>query len=105
MRVPLAVIVTTLAVTSSGCAHAPEPPSAAKVEHTLRDLKVDPDKLLFERFTATSPVTGQVSNQVLIIAPADNGRYRIIDSHGDIYDNYDDFLRNNTLPDQPGPPT
>lgn len=96
------VILTTVA--SAGCAHDPGPPSAEKVRATLERLGANPDTLYFERFVATSPATGQLSQQVLTLVPVKGSEnYQIVDAQGDVFDNYNDFLRNNNLPDQPGP--
>jgi len=98
----VALVVALLAV--AGCARASEGPSKEKVESALHTLGADPDAVRIQNFVAGSPVNGQLSRQVLILVPVQGGAgYQIVDAQGEIFDNYNDFLRDNTLPDQPGP--
>lgn len=98
------LLVIAILVGLAGCAEDPGPPSAAKVKATLERLGANPDTLYFEQFVATSPETGQVSQQVITLVPAKDGAgYQIVDSRGEVFDDYNDFLRDNNLPDQPGP--
>jgi len=99
---PAALVVALLALT--GCARAGDGPSKEKVESALRTLGAEPDAAHFQTFVARSPATGQLSQQVLILVPVPDGAgYKIVDARGEIFDDYDDFLRDNTLPDLPGP--
>src|SRR5882757_9268828 len=92
---PAALVVALLALT--GCARTGDGPSKEKVESALRTLRADPDAAHFQTFVARSPATGQLSQQVLILVPVPDGAgYKI-------FDDYAEFLQNNTLPDQPGP--
>lgn len=98
------IMAAVLPVVLAGCTEEPGPPSAEKVKATLERLGVNPDTLYFEQFVATSPETGQLSQQVITLVPAKDGAsYQIVDSQGEVFDDYNDFLRNNDLPDQPGP--
>ncbi|WP_156935421.1 hypothetical protein [Pseudonocardia spinosispora] len=98
------LLVIALLAGLAGCAEDPGPPSADKVKATLERLGANPDTLYLEQFVATSPVTGQMSRQVLTLVPAkDAASYQIVDSQGEVFDDYNDFLRNNNLPDIPGP--
>lgn len=102
-RLPHLPIAVALAATLTACGHNPGPPSPAKVEATLTRLGVNPDTVYFQPFVATSPTTGQLSRQMIAIVPSTDGTtIHIVDSQGDVFNNYNDFLSNNTLPDQPG---
>ena len=101
---PAVGAVAALSVATSGCAHVHDPSPKEKVKAALTRLNDDPDTYYFESFIARSPVTGQLSQQVLVLVPPKGGTgFKIVDSRGEIFDDYTDFLRNNTLPDQPGP--
>jgi outer membrane murein-binding lipoprotein Lpp len=97
-----AVVVALLVLT--GCARGENGPSKEKVQSALHTLSADPDAVHFQTFVATSPATGQLSQQVLLLVPVPGGAgYKIVDAQGEIFDDYETFLRDNTLPDQPGP--
>jgi len=99
----LAVLLAVLLAALTGCAHPNDQPSAEKVKAALQRLGANPATIYFEPFVAKSPANNQLSRQVLILVPPKDGQgLKIVDSHGDIFDDYDDFLSNNTLPDQPG---
>ena len=99
---PAALVVALLVLT--GCARGEDGPSKEKVKSALHTLSADPDAVHFQTFVATSPATGQLSQQVLLLVPVPGGAgYKIIDAQGEIFDDYGTFLRDNTLPDQPGP--
>lgn len=99
---PAALAVTLLVLT--GCARGEDGPSKEKVKSALHTLEADPDAVHFQTFVARSPATGQLSQQVLLLVPVPGGAgYKIVDAQGEIFDNYNDFLADNTLPDQPGP--
>jgi hypothetical protein len=99
---PAALIVALLVLT--GCARAEDGPSKEKVESALHTLGADTDAVRFQTFVARSPATGQLSQQMLLLVPVPDGAgYKIVDAQGEIFDTYGDFLRDNTLPDQPGP--
>jgi hypothetical protein len=99
----VALLVVALLVVA-GCARAEDGPSKEKVESALHTLGADPDAVHFRTFVAQSPANGQLSRQVLLLVPVPGGvGYKIVDAQGEIFDNYDAFLRDNTLPDQPGP--
>jgi len=99
---PAALFVALLLLT--GCAQTDDGPSKEKVESALHTLGADPDAVHFQTFVARSPATGQLSQQVLLLVPVPDGAgYKIIDAQGEIFDDYTDFLRDNTLPDHPGP--
>jgi hypothetical protein len=99
-----AVGLVAVAAVLAGCAEPSRPPSPQKVQATLLRLGANPDTFYFEQFIATSPATGQLSKQYIVLVPAKDGKaYQIVDSQGDVFTDYNDFLRNNTLPDQPGP--
>ena len=96
--------MSDLRLVLTGCARGGDGPSKEKVESALHTLSAAPDAVHFQQFVATSPATGQLSQQVLLLVPVQGGAgYKIIDAQGEIFDTYDDFLRENTLPDQPGP--
>jgi hypothetical protein len=101
--IPLAVLAVAL-LGLSGCGHSDDAPSEDKIKAALHELNADPNTVRFETFVAESPATGQRSRQVLLLVPTkEQPGYKIVDAQGEIFDSYADFLRDNTLPDQPGP--
>ena len=101
--IPSAVLAAVL-LTLTGCGHSDDAPSEEKIKAALHELNADPDSVRFETFEAESPATGQLSRQILLLVPTkDRPGCKIVDAQGEIFDSYADFLRDNTLPDQPGP--
>jgi hypothetical protein len=101
--VPAAALVAALLVVT-GCGRGEGGPSKEKVEAALHTLGADPDAVHFQTFVARSPATGQLSQQVLLLIPVPGATgFKIVDAQGEIFDSYNDFLGDNTLPDQPGP--
>jgi hypothetical protein len=107
LRGPVLAVVAVVAALAgiTGCGHSEEGgPSKEKVESALHTLQADPDAVHFQTFVATSPATGQLSQQVLLLVPVPGGAgYKIVDAQGEIFGDYNEFLRDNTLPDLPGP--
>lgn len=101
-QISVAVIASTM-LALTGCAGT-DGPSEDKIKAALHELDANPDTIHFESFVAESTATGQLSKQVLLLVPTkDRASCQIVDAQGEIFDDYSDFLRNNTLPDQPGP--
>jgi len=74
-----------------------------KVESALRTLGAEPDAPI-SKLRGPQPRHWQLSQQVLILVPVPDGAgYKIVGRAGEIFDDYDDFLRDNTLPDLPVP--
>ncbi|HZZ49196.1 MAG TPA: hypothetical protein VFE65_20115 [Pseudonocardia sp.] len=84
----------------SGCAATTPVPPAAKVTAAIEELGGTPETSLRQLVLYKSPKSDDFSDQIVFLVPAKNGRdYGIVDTQGETFANFRDFLENNELED------
>jgi hypothetical protein len=93
-----------LAVLLASCSSARDQPYRGSLPAALRSLNAQQSAVSSQLLLARSPADGHFSRQFLLrVAVPDAPGYRIVDPQGEIFASYDEFLADNTLPDQLGP--
>lgn len=94
---PIAALAVLL--TLSGCAHPDNPTSPEKIKAAMLRVGGDPDTIRFQTIVARNPNNGVRTTRTLILVPGPDGKtVQIIDSQGEVFSSYGEFLRDNTIP-------
>lgn len=81
------------AVCLSGCSAAGEP-NPDEVKTAIQDLGGTPESIYQQKVLSKDLATGVYTEQTIFIVPtSDAERFRIVDSTGTTYRDFDDFLR------------
>lgn len=99
MRRAIAIVAVSVAVTGlGGCSPDPHPLPVERIKSLVTELGGNPDRY-YEANVAHAPLDGQrLRTQKIYLVPVGPGReFRILDADGAVYQDYRDFLRNNTL--------
>src|SRR5882757_11571834 len=82
-----------------GCASPGDAPDPAKVKVAIQSLGGTPDTIYQQKVLSKNLTSGDYSSQVIFLVPLKHGKdFKIVDSRGEIYRDFGDFLRNNTWP-------
>lgn len=83
-----------------GCGHPDDVPDKDKAAAAVKSLGGNPDNLYEEKVLFKSIGAEHFDVQDVYLVPSKDGKtYQIVDTHGRIYGDYGDFLRNNKLPE------
>lgn len=88
--------VGVLALT--GCAHPDDPTSPEKIKSAIQRLGANMDTVRFQTVVAKNPTNGVLTTRTLILVPRPGQNDQIIDSQGEVFGSYQEFLRDNTIP-------
>jgi PBP1b-binding outer membrane lipoprotein LpoB len=95
---PAALLATALALLLGGCAGAEPGTQVEKVKVAYAKLGAKPDTTYFQTVLDTDPSSAEVRTFKIALVPSADGKsFQIVDSEGEIFADYYDFLRNNTL--------
>lgn len=87
-----AVLLLALA----GCAGEPDVPAPDRAQAAIRSLGGGPGNVFKQQVLSKDLGTGSYSSQTVFVVAMKGGDLRIVDSRGDVFDDFDDFLRRNT---------
>ena len=91
--------VLTFTIVLGGCAHTPPSTPDDRVRTALASLGATPETSYQQKIFGTDTITNQLRIQTIVLVPSKDGKtYQIVDSEGEIFSDYYDFLRDNTLP-------
>ena len=97
--VPAATAIGLVLLAISGCASPSGDPQPDKVKASIQSLGGTPDTIFQEQVLAKDLTSGHYTSQTVFLVPSKDGKaFQIVDSMGEIYRDYDDFLRNNRWP-------
>jgi hypothetical protein len=82
----------------SSCAGSGGVPQPEKVKAAIQSLGGTPDTIYQQEVIAKDLTSGHYSGQMVFVVPSKGGGFQIVDSTGEIFRDYDDFLRNNRWP-------
>ena len=79
-----------------GCASSSGAPN--KVQAAVESLGGNPDQLYQELVVFKTVDVKSYDSQLIYLVPSKDGKdFQIVDAHGEIYRDYNDFIRNNRL--------
>jgi hypothetical protein len=82
-----------------GCTSPGDAPDPEKVKAAVQSLGGTPDTIYQQKVLSKNLTSEDYSSQVIFLVPLEQGRdFKIVDSRGEIYRDFGDFLRNNTWP-------
>jgi len=83
-----------------GCGHPTDVPDPDKATAAIKGLGGNPDDLYQQKVIFKSVGAEHFDVQNVYLVPSKDGKtFQIVDAQGRIYRDYDDFLRNNSLPE------
>lgn len=87
------------AVLLVGCSNPDGTTQFEKVKAAIQSLGGTPGSIYLQEIVSKSPTTNQIMPQVLfLVFSKESQSFQLVDSQGDIFDDYDDFLQRNLLP-------
>ena len=83
----------------TGCSDVDKQPPLARANAAIQRLGGVPDNLYKQEVLVENLSTGQYTSRIIVLVPEKNGKdVHIVDADGEVFDNYDEFLRDNTWP-------
>lgn len=80
----------------TGCSDTDGQPSPARANAAVQELGGVPGNLYRQEVLLEDLSTGKYVSRVVVLVPEKNGKdVHIVDSDGEVYDSYGDFLRHN----------
>jgi len=96
--VPVAAAMMLFLLALGGCASSNGSPETDKVKAAVESLGGNPDQLYQEMVVfRTLDVKSYDSQLIYLVSSKDGKGFHIVDAHGEIYRDYNDFIRNNSL--------
>lgn len=91
------ILAATVAL--GGCSSQVTKAQPERVQTAIQKLGGTPESIFAQQVLAKDNTTGAFTSRSIFIVPVDDGKaFRIVDSSGETYQSYDDFLRNNSWP-------
>ena len=98
--VPTAAALGLVLLVLGGCGGPSDAPGPDTAKAVAVRLGGDPDQLYQQEVVFKTVGSDHFASQVVFLVPSKDGKsFQIVDSHGRVYRDYNDFLRNNRLPD------
>jgi hypothetical protein len=86
-------------LTLGGCAGSPTTLDPPKVKAVIQDLGGTPESIYRQEVLIKNFDTGRYASQLIFTVPTKDGTgFRIVDTSGATYRDFDDFLSNNAWP-------
>jgi hypothetical protein len=100
MRTAPALLIAALATAClAGCAKQPGPLTFEQIQTIAADLGGDRERVYQTELAYTPLNPRRPTTQKIYLIPLAGGSFRIVDANGMVYQDYRDFLRNNTMGD------
>jgi hypothetical protein len=99
--IPAAVVVGLALLALGGCAsHSGGAPQPDKLKASIQSLGGTPETIYQEQVLSKDLTSGHYTSQMVFLVPSKVTKgFEIVDSGGEIYRDFDDFLRNNRWPE------